>query len=120
MNPVLDKLGRLHEFRSQGKYDVLFESGPEAVRYHKSVVESLGVQNFEELYGIVQDVIDDIEAGRSADIDCMDEVTAFLSELYNMGVTHDKDFNQPDAHIKEAAPKFYSAYVQTVRDNDHY
>ena len=46
VNLVLDKLGRLHEFRSQSKYDVLFESGPEALRYRKSVVASLGVQNF--------------------------------------------------------------------------
>ena len=76
VDPLLDKLGRLHEFRSEGKYHVLFESGPEAFRYHKSVVETKGAYHFEQFYGIVLDVLEDIEQDRSAKIDGMKEVTA--------------------------------------------
>ena len=54
VNPVLNKLGRLTEYRSDAKYDVLFGSGSEAFHLHKSVVEYLGVQNFEQLYEIVE------------------------------------------------------------------
>eukprot|EP00973_Karenia_brevis_P026818 3700865-Karenia_brevis.AAC.1 len=53
----------------QTKYDLLFESGPEAFRLHKSLVETLGVQNFAQLYFNVQRVIHEIEANHFVDID---------------------------------------------------
>ena len=102
VNPVLDKLGRLQEFRDEGKCDVLFQSGPAALGYQKSVVECLGVQNFEQLQVIVEDVIEDIEARRSADIDGTNEVTAFLQELQYMVFEIEADMKEPDMHFKAA------------------
>ena len=129
VNPVLDKLGRLTELRSESasvatlplvrtKHDLLFESGSEAFRLHKSVVESLGVRHFDELFIIVEEVIDDIEANRSADIDGMNEVTSFLQHLGE--VTQAYDFNEADAHIIGSGAMFYKAYLQTVLLNDNY
>ena len=70
--------------------------------------------------GIFQDVLEDIEEGRSADIDGMDEAAAFLIELYDVGNAFEHHFKDPDAHIKVGARRFYSAYVQTVRDHVNY
>ena len=120
VDPLLDKLGRLHEFRSENKYHVLFETGPAAFRYHKSVVETLGANHFDEFYSIVSDVLEDIEQDRSAQIDCMDEVEVLQTELYDIYMNFEEHFKDPDEHIRRAPHKFYSAYVQTVRDNVDY
>eukprot|EP00973_Karenia_brevis_P000377 54021-Karenia_brevis.AAC.1 len=79
------------------KYDLLFESGFEAFRLHKSVVETLGVPNFHNLFFQVQGVIQDIEASRSVNKDGMNEATSFVQYLDE--ITEDYDFNDPDAHI---------------------
>ena len=76
------------------------------------------MQNFEELYIIVEEVIDDIEANRSADIDGMNEVTSFLQDLGQ--VAQGYDFNEADAHIIGSGAMFYRAYMQTVVRNDNY
>eukprot|EP00973_Karenia_brevis_P064595 8974963-Karenia_brevis.AAC.1 len=93
------------------KYDLPFESGSEAFRLHKSVVETFGVQNFHKLYFEVRGVIHDIEASRSADIDGINEVTSVLQNLDE--ITEDCDFNDPDAHIIGNGALFYKPYLQT-------
>ena len=83
--PVLSKLDRLTEFLDEfvslaaapwvkKKYDLVFESSPEAFRLHQSIVATLGVSNFHRFHTIVADVVDDIGTGRYPDIDCMGRI----------------------------------------------
>ena len=90
--PLFTKLDRLTEFLDESvslasapsvmkEYDLIFESCPEALRLHQSFVETLAVSNFDRFHTMVTDVIDDIEAGRYPDIDCMGNVTALVDDL---------------------------------------
>ena len=50
----------------------------------------------------------------------MNEVTVFSDFLIEIVRNHEKESNQPDAHIKESGAVFYRAYLQTVLVNDFY
>ena len=104
--PVLTQLNRLTEFLDESvdlatepcrvkKYDVLFESRPEAFRLHQSIMETQGVSNFIELHTILTDVLDEIEAGDNPDIDCLHIVTVLIDDLVELI----QDATNADAHI---------------------
>ena len=124
---MLTKLDLLSEFLDESvslasaplvmkKYDLIFESCPEALRLHQSIVETLGVSNVDRFHIIVTDIVDDVEAGRYPDIDCMNSVGVLVDALEELM----QDATHADANIQGSGASFYKSYLQSVVHNSDY